>query len=234
MSVSATWEPIKPAPPVTQMVRGDMDAPLSPQQVLALDELAPAFYQRSTVEVARELLGCLLLRVLPDGLVAVRLTEVEAYLGLSDPAAHTYRGRRTARNASMWRDGGHLYVYFTYGMHHCANVVTRREGEPEAVLLRGGDVVVGHDAVRRRRHHHLDLQGPAKLCQGLGIDRTLDGAPLKRAAGVWIAHDGLRPHSGEIVALPRVGVGYAGEAAAWPLRFVLRLEPRGGVGAAAP
>ncbi|MEP0773587.1 MAG: DNA-3-methyladenine glycosylase, partial [Acidobacteriota bacterium] len=103
-------------------------------EVLALDCLAPEFYQRPTVEVARDLLGSLLVRRLKEGLVAVRLTEVEAYLGEGDPAAHTYRGRRTARNASMWEEGGRLYVYFTYGLHHCANVVTGRAGEGEAVL----------------------------------------------------------------------------------------------------
>ncbi len=201
--------------------------------MLALDFLAPAFYQRPTVEVAQDLLGALVIRVLPEGLAAVRLTEVEAYLGEGDPAAHTYRGRRTTRNASMWGEGGRLYVYFTYGMHHCANVVTRRAEQPEAVLLRGGVVVAGDELVRARRGGRDDLLGPAKLCQGLGIDRTLDGVPLTRESGVWAARDGLAAPAEAVRALPRVGVGYAGEAAAWPLRFVLRYRNEPVAGAAA-
>jgi len=203
-------------------------------EVLALDCLAPEFYQRPTVEVARDLLGSLLVRRLKEGLVAVRLTEVEAYLGEGDPAAHTYRGRRTARNASMWEEGGRLYVYFTYGLHHCANVVTGRAGEGEAVLLRGGVVVSGHELVRARRGGREDLRGPAKLCQGLEIDRSLDGAPLTPAAGIWVARDGAEVRPEQVAALPRVGVAYAGEAAGWPLRFLLRPAPGGGAGAGAP
>lgn len=202
--------------------------------MLALDCLAPPFYQRPTAEVARDLIGTLLIRRLPEGVAAVRLTEVEAYLGEGDPAAHTYRGRRTARNASMWGEGGRLYVYFTYGMHFCANVVTRRAGEPEAVLLRGGVAVAGHALVRFRRHGRDDLHGPAKLCQGLGIDRAVDGAALTPGAGVWLARDGGVAAPEAIVALPRVGVGYAGEAAAWPLRFALRTPPAPGAGVTAP
>lgn len=195
--------------------------------MLALDCLTPAFYQRPTVEVARDLLGAVLVRALPEGLAAVRLTEVEAYLGQDDPASHTFRGRRTARNASMWGEGGRLYVYFTYGMHHCANVVTRRAGEPEAVLLRAGVVVAGHGAVRARRGGREDLVGPAKLCQGLAIDRRLDGVTLTPDVGLWLARDRRAAANVEVAALPRVGVAYAGEAAAWPLRFVLRvgMEP---------
>ncbi len=210
-----------------------MFSALSERELLALDFLAPAFYQRPTVEVAQDLLGALVIRVLPEGLAAVRLTEVEAYLGEGDPAAHTYRGRRTTRNASMWGEGGRLYVYFTYGMHHCANVVTRRAEQPEAVLLRGGVVVAGDELVRARRGGRDDLLGPAKLCQGLGIDRTLDGVPLTRESGVWAARDGLAAPAEAVRALPRVGVGYAGEAAAWPLRFVLRYRNEPVAGAAA-
>ncbi len=185
------------------------------------------------MEVARDLLGALLIRVLPEGLVAVRLTEVEAYLGVEDPAAHTYRGRRTPRNASMWGEGGRLYVYFTYGMHYCANVVTRRAGEPEAVLLRGGVAVTGRELVHARRGGRDDLFGPAKLCQGLGIDRTFDGAVLTPESGLWLARDHWSAASGAPVELPRVGVGYAGEAATWPLRFVLPVACAPGVGGAA-
>lgn len=183
-----------------------------------------AFYERPTEEVARDLLGKILLRSDGEGTVAVRLTEVEAYLGIDDPACHTFRGRRTARNEVMWGCAGHLYVYFTYGMHFCANIVTRGAGVPEAVLLRGGDVIEGEAlAVARRGGKRRGLlDGPAKLCQGLALTREQNGVDVaSRVDGIWIVDgDPLAP--GESIETgPRVGVDYAGEAAGWPLRFRL-------------
>ncbi|HPS78719.1 MAG TPA: DNA-3-methyladenine glycosylase, partial [Thermoanaerobaculaceae bacterium] len=199
-----------------------MADPSSGQALTAFPPLARGFYQRPTVEVALDLLGKLLVRRLPEGLVVVRLTEVEAYLGVGDPACHTFGGRRTPRTEAMWGEGGRLYVYFTYGMHFCANVVTRGVGEPEAALLRGGLVVAGAELVARRRGR-ADLRGlldgPAKLCQGLGIDRTLYDADLSRADAIWVADDGWAPPDGSVRKGPRVGVAYAGEAASWALRF---------------
>jgi len=212
-----------------------MEGPLSGRDVAALAPLERGFYQRPTVTVARALLGTLLVRRLPEGLAAVRITEVEAYLGVRDPAAHTSGGRRTARNETMWGEGGRLYVYFTYGMHHCCNVVTRRAGMPEAVLLRGAVAVAGEPRIaarRRGRPRRELLDGPAKLCQGLGIDRALDGADLTTGGELWLASDGFACRPSWVRRLPRVGVEYAGEAAAWPLRFLVTLEtpvppPRG-------
>ena len=128
------------------------------------------------LEVAPRLLGA----VLRHGEVAVRLTEVEAYDGADDPGSHAYRGP-TPRNAVMFGPPGHLYVYFTYGMHHCCNVVTGPEGRAGAVLLRGGEVVDGHDVARSRRGRSSDrdlARGPARLCQALDLDRRHDGADL--------------------------------------------------------
>ncbi|MFI5182384.1 MAG: DNA-3-methyladenine glycosylase [Thermoanaerobaculia bacterium] len=106
---------------------------------MTLKTLPPTFYCRDTVAVAKDLLGCLLVRRFPDGRErSVVIVETEAYLGIEDRAAHTWNGRRTARVAPMWGPGGHAYVYFVYGMHHCLNVVTKEEGEPEAVLIRAG------------------------------------------------------------------------------------------------
>ncbi len=174
------------------------------------------------MEVARDLLGRLLVRDLPEGRVVVRIDEVEAYLGVSDPAAHTFGGRRTPRNEVMWGEAGRLYVYFTYGMHHCANVVTRGRQEPEAVLLRGAVPVRGEALVRARRGGRTKglLDGPAKLCQGLGIDRGDNGLDLTSGVGVFVASDPRVPRADRVLALPRVGVAYAGEAAEWPLRFL--------------
>jgi DNA-3-methyladenine glycosylase len=209
-----------------------MGSPLSASQLLALAPLARGFYQRDTIEVAEGLLGKVLVRALPEGVVVARIDEVEAYLGVEDPAAHTYRGRRTARNETMWGYAGHLYVYFTYGMHHCANVVAREAEVPQAVLLRGAVALLGEDSVRARRGGRRDglLDGPAKLCQGLGLDRTHDGLDLTTGSGLWVADDGWIADPSWVRRLPRVGVGYAGEAAQWPLRLVLALPggPRAG------
>ena len=128
------------------------------------------------LEVAPRLLGA----VLRHGDVAVRLTEVEAYDGPADPGSHAYRGR-TPRNAVMFGPPGFLYVYFTYGMHHCCNVVTGPEGTPSAVLLRAGEVVAGVEVARSRRPRSTDrdlARGPARLCQALGIDLADNGADL--------------------------------------------------------
>jgi DNA-3-methyladenine glycosylase len=147
--------------------------------------------------VAPDLIGCVLWHASPAGLVAARLVEVEAYRGPIDPASHAYRGR-TARNAVMFGPPGHAYVYFSYGMHYCANLVCQPAGQSEAVLIRAGAVVDGADLARRRRYglpdadetadvgadrngrqRERDLaRGPGRLCQALGIDRSLDGADV--------------------------------------------------------
>src|SRR5687767_15954370 len=121
---------------------------------------------------AVRLLGCTVEADTPDGTVAVRLVEVEAYRGADDPASHSFRGR-TPRNAVMFGPPGHLYVYFTYGMHHCANVVCGGVGTPSAVLLRAGEVVEGVETARVRRPGATDrdlARGPARLCTALAID----------------------------------------------------------------
>lgn len=131
------------------------------------------------VEVAPRLLGA----VLRHGPVAVRITEVEAYDGPNDPGSHAYRGR-TDRNAVMFGPPGRLYVYFTYGLHHCCNVVAGEPGSPSAVLLRAGEVVDGLDLARERRTGSTDrdlARGPARLCQALAVTRDQDGADLSRA-----------------------------------------------------
>jgi DNA-3-methyladenine glycosylase len=134
------------------------------------------------VEVAPALLGCVIEHETREGLVAVALTEVEAYHGQADPASHAYRGR-TRRNAVMFGPPGHAYVYFTYGMHFCVNLVCLPEGTASAVLLRAGRVVAGADLATARRTAPgpggRDLaRGPARLCQALGIAREQNGADV--------------------------------------------------------
>lgn len=165
-----------------------------------------------------------MVRTHPDGETVVRLNEVEAYLGVDDPACHTYGGRRTRRTATMWGEAGHAYVYLVYGLHHCLNVVTVGPRSPEAVLIRGAEVVQGLDLVRRRRGPTVPdsslTDGPGKLCQALAIDRGDDGADLCAPdSSLRIHDDGFRADDRLVRRLPRVGVDYAGEAAAWPLRL---------------
>jgi DNA-3-methyladenine glycosylase len=181
--------------------------------------------------VAPALLGWVLEHETADGLVAVSLSEVEAYAGSADPASHAYRGM-TGRNAVMFGSPGHAYVYFTYGMHFCVNVVCSPPGVATAVLLRAGRVIDGEELARRRRGFNSarsprDLaRGPARLCQALGIDRSLDGADLcdpsselrLRAAA---NHDPVAEPP-QIDAGPRVGVSRGADT---PWRFWLALDP---------
>jgi DNA-3-methyladenine glycosylase len=187
--------------------------------------LSRDFYQRTTEDVALDLLGKMLVRWDSAGIMRVRVTEVEAYLGVEDPACHTFQGRRTARTETMWGEAGFAYVYLIYGIHHCLNVVTVGPGVPQAVLVRGGVVEEGLDLVRQRRGKRVAdralTDGPGKLCQALGVTLADDGLDLTRSgSGLTICDDGVRIHPARVRRLARVGVEYAGEAAAWPLRFV--------------
>lgn len=183
-----------------------------------------------TVTVARRLLGQRLVRVLPTPRttrLAGIIVEVEAYVGPEDRAAHTYGGRRTARNESMYLPAGHAYIYFTYGMHHCLNVVCGPVDAGAAVLVRALEPTEGLEAMfarRRRARRAEDLcSGPAKLTEALAIDRSLDGVDLRSSPALFIerAHQRMLP-GGRIVASPRIGVDYAGPWAAKPLRFSVR------------
>lgn len=187
--------------------------------------LGRRFYRRDPEIVARSLLGQELVRTLDSGEELVgRIVEVEAYLGAIDRAAHTFGGRRTKRNASMWLDGGHAYVYFVYGMHWCFNVVTERAEAPTACLIRALEPVHGFEAMRRHRGVARDQElcsGPAKLAQALAIDRRLDGVDLTASEALQVRR-GLRVVDSEVERGPRVGVGYADDWAEKPLRFWVR------------
>jgi DNA-3-methyladenine glycosylase len=189
--------------------------------------LTRRFYRRDPVTLARALLGQILVRKLPDGReLAGRIVEVEAYLGIEDEAAHSFGGRRTKRNESMWGEAGHAYVYFTYGMHWCVNVVADRPEVPTACLIRALEPLSGLDEMRRRRGRDRDFDlcsGPAKLTQALGIDRALDGADLVEGSELFIVR-GARARF-NVVRGPRIGVAYAREWAKKPLRFFLGGSP---------
>jgi DNA-3-methyladenine glycosylase len=171
-------------------------------------------FARNALEVAPDLLGAFLEH---DG-VRVRITEVEAYLGEVDPGSHAFRGP-TPRTATMYGEPGRLYVYFTYGMHTCANIVCSPHGEASAVLLRAGEVVGGVEVARRRRttsKTDADLaRGPARLTVALGIPLTADGADL--FAPPFRIEPGEAP--AEIASGPRTGVSGDGGSGAFPWRF---------------
>ena len=140
-------------------------------------------------------------------------------------ASHARRGLRSARNESMYLGGGHAYVYFTYGMHWCLNVVTQDAGIAEAVLLRAAQSVQGAESMRTRRpkaKREYDLMnGPGKLCSALAIDRSLDGVPLDGDT-LFITKRDIAIAESDIAISPRIGIDNSGDAAAWPLRFFLR------------
>lgn len=207
---------------------------------------------------APALLGAVLVRSDPEATVALRLSEVEAYGGptgsdLPDPGAHTYRGR-TARNASMFGPPAHLYVYFTYGLHHALNLVCRPDGQAGGCLIRSGEVVAGEDAARRRRSAHRITEpphaglarGPGNVAQALALDRSDDGAPLRylgsspdpvlaaqRLADENPGHP--KPWTGlflpdragqlDIATTARTGVSGEGGTDAFPWRFALKHDP---------
>lgn len=162
------------------------------------DVVPRSFYDRDATVVAPKLLNKILVHDADEGVAAGRIVEAEAYAGLRDPGSHAYRGR-TPRNATMFGPAGHLYVYFTYGMHFCANAVCGPGGEPTAVLLRALAPLEGFELMARRRgggaRRPADLaSGPAKLCQALGIDRRFDGTDVVTGeAGVRIIDDGTPP-----------------------------------------
>jgi DNA-3-methyladenine glycosylase len=168
------------------------------------------FYDRDSRELATLLLNKLLVSREPSGdVLAARIVEVEAYRGAEDPASHAYRGM-TRRNATMFGPAGHLYVYFTYGMHWCANVVAHERVEASAVLLRAASPVLGIDLMRSRRVKARDdrglLSGPAKLCQAFGITGSFDGTDLTRPRGaLCLVDDGVPPPATPSVTT-RVGI----------------------------
>jgi DNA-3-methyladenine glycosylase len=183
----------------------------------------PSWFDRSAAEVAPDLLGTILVHDTPEGRIAGRIVEVEAYLGPEDLAAHSSRGE-TPRNGVMFGPPGHLYVYLVYGLHHCANVVCGPGSKPEAVLLRAVELIDGEELARARRGgvpHARLAAGPGNLAGAFHIDLRLNGADL--LAGPVRLEPGARPAA--IDRGPRVGVDYAGDWTDRPLRYLVRDDP---------
>ena len=183
-----------------------------------------AFFRQDTVELARKLLGTLLVHSTAEGVTAGMIVETEAYVGAIDKACHAWQNR-SERTEIMYHDGGYAYVYFIYGMHHCFNVVTGPPGEGNAVLIRALEPVLGIDLMQQRRNTKLLrnlCSGPGKVCEALAITKNEYGmdlcsadAPLRLIKYRYIP-DKL------IATSPRVNVAYAEEAADWPWRFFVK------------
>jgi len=179
--------------------------------------LPVSFFGRTAEKVAADLLGMIVVSEIGGELTEGRIVETEAYLGYDDPASHGYRHRRNARNEALFGPPGTWYVYLSYGMHWCANLVCQKRGLASAVLLRALEPLAGLEAMGRRRGGVpvKDLcSGPGKLCQALGIDRGLDGSSMARSPVI------VRPPADwealRIAVTPRIGIT---KAADWPLRF---------------
>ncbi|MGW0663801.1 DNA-3-methyladenine glycosylase [Streptodolium elevatio] len=185
--------------------------------------LPRSFFDRPVLDVAPDLLGRLLVHETDDGRTVLRITEVEAYDGGVDPGSHAYRGQ-TPRNSAMFGPPGHLYVYFTYGMHFCVNVVCGPDGKPSAVLLRAGEIVEGVGLARTRRpgaKRDTELaQGPARLTVALGIGREHDGVDACAPGTAFRLLRGTPVEPGMIRSGPRTGVaGDGGDGERYPWRF---------------
>jgi DNA-3-methyladenine glycosylase len=202
---------------------GEAMAELASEQIGPLIE-DRAWFDRPALAVAPALLGGWLVHETPQGRIAGRIVETEAYMGPEDLAAHSARGR-TPRNAVMFGEPGHLYVYLVYGIHHCLNVVAGPGMKPEAVLIRAVAIAVGAELARHRRGAGVPAErlasGPGNVAAAFGIDRRLNGHDLLDLP-LRIAH-GEAPAA--IRTAPRVGVAYAGAWADLPYRFLIADDP---------
>ena len=179
--------------------------------------LPVSFFSQPTEQVARELLGAVVVSRIGGVRTAGRIVETEAYLGHTDPASHGYASRRHARNASLYGPAGTWYVYLSYGMHWCANLVCERETNAGAVLLRALEPLEGLELMRQRRGgvgpDRLLASGPGRLTQAFGIDRNLDAQPMRRSDVIILAKE---PVDTIVEVSLRIGIT---KAVDWPLRF---------------
>lgn len=209
-----------------------------PEELGTLDPAVLELLNAPAPQVAPRLLGAVLSATGAEGRVALRITEVEAYGGpadsdLPDPGAHTYRGK-TARNSSMFAAPGHIYVYFTYGMHHAVNLVCRPAGSAGGCLIRAGEVIQGQELARRRRAARRSTavtdvalgRGPGNVAQALGLTLDHDAAPLTSNPQEPGVHLELREAVEAVTVTARTGVsGPGGDGEAFPWRFAVTGDP---------
>lgn len=183
-------------------------------------KLERSFYERNTLIVARELLGCILVHITPEGTTRGRIVETEAYMGQEDKGAHSYGGRHTPRMDPLYKTGGFAYIYQLHGYNYCINVVTQKGGMPQAVLIRALEPVEGLELMAQRRKIDISdskksklknlTNGPSKLCQAMNIDTSLNGIDLCGNEVFITNQAGLRSNE-EIIAAPRINIDYAEE-----------------------
>lgn len=184
-------------------------------------KLPRKFYLCDGLVAAEKLLGKILVHDSPEGLTAGRIVELEAYMGETDRGCHAYGGRRTARTEIMYAEGGRAYVYLIYGMYCCMNVIVNRENIPHCIFLRALEPVDGIDLMKQRRGTDNLKQlcsGPGKLCNAMGIDKSLYGEDLC-GDRLWLEDDGYKP---EIIRGRRINIDYAGEDAEKDWRFAVK------------
>ncbi|MEP6682811.1 MAG: DNA-3-methyladenine glycosylase [Parafilimonas sp.] len=196
------------------------------QFLTSLKTLEESFYARkNVVQIAKELLGKIIVTYFDEQLTAARITETEAYNGAVDKASHAYNNRRTKRTESMYANGGAAYVYLCYGIHHLFNVVTNVKDVPHAVLIRAAEPIIGIDIMLQRtgkkKLDHTLTSGPGNVSKALGIYTHHTGIDLKSET-FFIAADKSRIFKNKIIATPRIGVDYAAEDALLPYRFFIK------------
>lgn len=182
------------------------------------------FYMRDAVTVGKDILGKIIVKKTADGrIMSGRITEVEAYMGITDKASHSYGGRRTKRTEVMYKEGGYSYVFLIYGMYECFNVTVGREEDPQAVLIRGVEPLENKNFMweKRKVKKEKDISnGPGKLTKALGITREDNGADLIAGENLWLEDDGYKVK--DIVETTRIGIDYAEEDALKPWRFYIK------------
>jgi DNA-3-methyladenine glycosylase len=186
-------------------------------------QLPVRFFSQPAEIVARELLGGLMVSEIGGVRTVGRIVETEAYLGRDDPASHGYQLRRNARNEALYGPPGQWYVYLSYGIHWCANLVCWSEGMGSAVLLRALEPLEGLEVMRKRRKKgddHLLCSGPGRLCQAMGITRALDGRTMGQSGVRVLRTDAV--NRSQVAVTPRIGITKAAE---WPLRFTIAGSP---------
>ncbi len=202
---------------------------------LELVKLNGSFYRENAVDLSKQLLGKYLVHIVKNEKLIGRIAEVEAYMGYDDKAAHSYKGRRTARTEVMYGEEGHAYVYFIYGMHYCLNVVAAEKEIAQAVLIRAAEPVKGLEHMANYRYGKAveELKksqvknltnGPGKLCKAFNITKELNGEDLT-GDRLFICENQAQEDSFEIVKAKRIGIDYAEEARDFPWRFYIKDNP---------
>ena len=196
-----------------------------------MQPLSQSFFQKDTCRLAERLLGCYVVRKRGALPLIGRIVETEAYLGLKDPSCHSFHGKKTERVKTMYLPAGCSYIYLIYGVHHCFNVVSGSEKEPEAVLIRALEPIQGIlEMKKRRKGASLTAlcQGPGKLCQALHITKAWNGKKLFQSPGAALNPDFYLSKGDRLRNIetgPRIGLSMHADSAYWPLRFFLKENP---------